>query len=72
MLVYYSQQELYSFVEVKHKYISLSILILLSLLHDIIIGLYTVGITGERKYGHLAPIGGVCFILGWIFLAWRL
>ena len=33
--------------------------------------LYSVAITGQRSYGKLAPIGGTCFILGWLCLAFR-
>ena len=34
--------------------------------------LYTVAITGDRSYGKFAPIGGICFILGWLCLAFRI
>lgn len=29
--------------------------------------LYTLAITGIRTFGAITPIGGVCFLLGWIF-----
>jgi uncharacterized membrane protein YgdD (TMEM256/DUF423 family) len=27
-------------------------------------------VTGERWLGAITPIGGVCFLLGWLLLAW--
>lgn len=36
--------------------------------------LYALTISTERWFGAIAPLGGVCFILGWLFLAvaaWR-
>ena len=32
--------------------------------------LYTMTLTGHRWLGAITPIGGVCFILGWLVLAW--
>jgi uncharacterized membrane protein YgdD (TMEM256/DUF423 family) len=34
--------------------------------------LYLLAVTGNRMLGAITPIGGVCFILGWIMLAWYL
>ena len=37
--------------------------------------LYTIALGGPRWLGAITPIGGVCFILGWLFAAfaaWRL
>jgi uncharacterized membrane protein YgdD (TMEM256/DUF423 family) len=34
--------------------------------------LYVLAITGQRWLGAVTPIGGVCFIIGWLLLAWRL
>ncbi len=34
--------------------------------------LYILAVTGERWLGAITPIGGVCFIVGWLYLAWRL
>lgn len=31
--------------------------------------LYTIALTGIRVFGALAPIGGLCFMVGWILLA---
>ncbi len=31
--------------------------------------LYALALTGARRWGMVAPIGGTCFILGWAFLA---
>lgn len=31
--------------------------------------LYLLVLTGTRKFGMITPIGGVCFILGWLFVA---
>lgn len=33
--------------------------------------LYAVAIQRDRQYGKFAPFGGMCFILGWLCLAWR-
>lgn len=30
--------------------------------------LYLMGITGIRKLGAITPIGGLCFIIGWVIL----
>jgi uncharacterized membrane protein YgdD (TMEM256/DUF423 family) len=32
--------------------------------------LYALALTGTRSWGAVAPIGGVCFLAGWICLAW--
>jgi uncharacterized membrane protein YgdD (TMEM256/DUF423 family) len=32
--------------------------------------LYVLAVTGNRALGAITPIGGVCFIAGWIALAW--
>ena len=32
--------------------------------------LYILAITGISKLGMITPIGGICFLLGWILLAW--
>ena len=32
--------------------------------------LYLLAVTGNRALGAITPIGGVCFIAGWIALAW--
>jgi uncharacterized membrane protein YgdD (TMEM256/DUF423 family) len=34
--------------------------------------LYGLSLTGLRFFGPITPIGGVCFLLGWAMLAWRL
>ena len=34
--------------------------------------LYALAITGMRTLGAVTPIGGLCFIAGWLVLAWRL
>ena len=31
--------------------------------------LYALALTGKRRWGMVAPIGGTCFILGWVSLA---
>jgi uncharacterized membrane protein YgdD (TMEM256/DUF423 family) len=31
--------------------------------------LYALALTGNRRWGMVAPFGGACFILGWAFLA---
>jgi uncharacterized membrane protein YgdD (TMEM256/DUF423 family) len=31
--------------------------------------LYVLALTGKRRWGMVAPIGGTCLILGWAFLA---
>lgn len=31
--------------------------------------LYALTLTGERRWGAVAPVGGVCFLLGWAALA---
>ncbi|MNE66532.1 hypothetical protein D3C80_1620880 [compost metagenome] len=33
--------------------------------------LYVLSITGVSILGAITPLGGVCFIAGWIFLAWE-
>jgi uncharacterized membrane protein YgdD (TMEM256/DUF423 family) len=32
--------------------------------------LYALAVTGVRKLGAITPIGGVCFLLGWLDFAW--
>ena len=32
--------------------------------------LYALALSGVRKLGAITPIGGLCFLLGWIALAW--
>jgi uncharacterized membrane protein YgdD (TMEM256/DUF423 family) len=34
--------------------------------------LYALAISGNRMLGAITPIGGVCFIAGWLVLAWFL
>ncbi len=34
--------------------------------------LYALAITGYRILGAITPIGGLCFIAGWMLLAWAL
>lgn len=34
--------------------------------------LYALAISGVRMLGAVTPIGGVCFIAGWVMLAWSL
>ena len=34
--------------------------------------LYLLAVTGNRMLGAITPIGGVCFIVGWVLLAWYL
>ena len=34
--------------------------------------LYLLAVTGNRILGAITPIGGVCFIVGWVLLAWYL
>jgi uncharacterized membrane protein YgdD (TMEM256/DUF423 family) len=34
--------------------------------------LYLLAVTGNRMLGAITPIGGVCFIVGWVMLAWYL
>lgn len=29
--------------------------------------LYTLAVTGVRSFGAITPIGGVCFLVGWLF-----
>jgi len=33
--------------------------------------LYLLAITGVRWLGAITPFGGVCFLAGWLVLAWR-
>lgn len=33
--------------------------------------LYALSISGIRWLGAITPIGGLCFIAGWFFLAWK-
>jgi uncharacterized membrane protein YgdD (TMEM256/DUF423 family) len=32
--------------------------------------LYTMTLTGQKWLGAITPLGGVCFIAGWLALAW--
>jgi len=32
-------------------------------------GLYAFAITGDRRFAHVAPVGGVCLLAGWALLA---
>ena len=32
--------------------------------------LYVLAITGERRWGIVTPFGGLCFLAGWLALAW--
>ena len=32
--------------------------------------LYALALTGERAWARITPLGGLCFLLGWIALAW--
>ena len=34
--------------------------------------LYALAVTGMRALGAITPIGGLCFIAGWLMLAWYL
>ncbi len=34
--------------------------------------LYLLAVSGNRMLGAITPIGGVCFIAGWVMLAWYL
>jgi uncharacterized membrane protein YgdD (TMEM256/DUF423 family) len=34
--------------------------------------LYLLAVTGNRMLGAITPVGGVCFIVGWVLLAWYL
>src|SRR5881275_1407156 len=34
--------------------------------------LYVLAVTGMRALGAITPIGGLCFIAGWLMLAWYL
>jgi uncharacterized membrane protein YgdD (TMEM256/DUF423 family) len=33
--------------------------------------LYALALTGVRTLGAITPIGGLCFIAGWLLLAWH-
>ena len=33
--------------------------------------LYVMALTGIRWLGAVTPLGGLCFIAGWLWLAWR-
>ena len=33
--------------------------------------LYLLAVTGVRTLGAITPIGGLCFIAGWVLLAWH-
>jgi len=33
--------------------------------------LYLLAVTGVRTLGAITPIGGLCFIAGWLLLAWH-
>jgi uncharacterized membrane protein YgdD (TMEM256/DUF423 family) len=32
--------------------------------------LYALALSGNRRWGAVTPFGGVCFLLGWLALAW--
>ena len=32
--------------------------------------LYALSLSGLRWFGAITPVGGVCFLVGWIWLAW--
>jgi len=32
--------------------------------------LYALAVTGQRALGAITPLGGVCFLAGWVILAW--
>jgi uncharacterized membrane protein YgdD (TMEM256/DUF423 family) len=32
--------------------------------------LYALALTGTRGLGAITPIGGICFLMGWIFTGW--
>ena len=34
--------------------------------------LYAMSLTGVRGFGAIAPVGGLLFILGWLYLAWTI
>jgi uncharacterized membrane protein YgdD (TMEM256/DUF423 family) len=34
--------------------------------------LYLLAVTGARMLGAITPLGGLCFIAGWLLLAWSL
>ena len=34
--------------------------------------LYLLALTGDRVLGAITPVGGLCFIAGWVTLAWAL
>jgi uncharacterized membrane protein YgdD (TMEM256/DUF423 family) len=34
--------------------------------------LYLLALTGVRTWGAVTPFGGICFIAGWLMLAWSL
>jgi uncharacterized membrane protein YgdD (TMEM256/DUF423 family) len=34
------------------------------------ISLYALALSGVRKLGAITPLGGLCFLLGWIDFAW--
>ena len=34
--------------------------------------LYLLAVTGQRWLGAITPIGGICFIIAWLLLAWYL
>ena len=33
--------------------------------------LYLLALTGQRWLGAITPLGGLCFLAGWLALAWR-
>lgn len=33
--------------------------------------LYVLSLTGVRWLGAITPVGGLCFLAGWLWLAWR-
>ncbi|MBF0161398.1 MAG: DUF423 domain-containing protein, partial [Magnetococcales bacterium] len=32
--------------------------------------LYAIALTGMRILGIITPVGGLCFLTGWVLLAW--
>jgi uncharacterized membrane protein YgdD (TMEM256/DUF423 family) len=32
--------------------------------------LYALALSGERRLGAITPLGGLCFLAGWLWLAW--
>lgn len=34
--------------------------------------LYALAVTGDRLFGPITPVGGGCFILGWLWIFWTM